>query len=241
MNLVLDIGNSLIKAGIFKNNALIESFTINNKSIKNLKQILETKNIQYSIASNVSKNNLDLINLLTNNTSFFKFNDNLELPFKNTYKSKKTLGEDRIGLISNAAISFPNENVLVIDLGTCITYDFLDKKNKYLGGNISPGLDMRYRSLNNQTSNLPLLKYSKTDSLIGDNTKNSIHTGVFNGILGEINSFISMYEESFGKIRIILTGGNSKLLLNKIKNPIFADSNFLLSGLNYLIELNKKR
>lgn len=241
MNLVLDIGNSLIKAGIFKNNALVESFTINNKSIKNLKQILETKNIQYSIASNVSKNNLDLINLLTNNTSFFKFNDDLELPFKNTYKSKKTLGEDRIGLISNAAISFPNENVLVIDLGTCITYDFLDKKNKYLGGNISPGIDMRYRSLNNQTYNLPLLKYSKTESLIGDNTKNSIHTGVFNGILGEINSFISMYEESFGKIRIILTGGNSKLLLNKIKNPIFTDSNFLLSGLNYLIELNKKR
>ena len=93
MNLVLDIGNSLIKAGIFKNNALVECFTINNKSIKNLKQTLETKNIQYSIASNVSNNNLDLIKILTNYTSFLEFNDDLELPFKNTYKSKETLGE----------------------------------------------------------------------------------------------------------------------------------------------------
>ena len=240
MNLALDIGNSLIKAGVFKNNVLIKSSIINEKSFSDFRKTIEQKNIKNSIASNVSNNNPEIIKLLSNETNFIKFDKNLNLPFKNKYKSKDKLGQDRIALITNASISFPNQNILVIDVGTCITYDFLDEENKYLGGNISPGLEMRYKSLKNQTANLPLLRYYKPDYLIGDNTDNSIHSGVFNGIVGEINSFISMYKVKFGKIKIILTGGNSKLLLNKIKNTIFADSNFLLFGLNHLIELNKK-
>jgi len=136
---------------------------------------------------------------------------------------------------------FPDENVLIIDLGSCITYDFINSENEYIGGAISPGLNMRYKSLNNYTSNLPFLEPKKINYLIGKSSEESIHSGVINGIVSELNGAIDRYQKEFKKIRIILTGGDSKFLFSKIKNSIFANSNFLLLGLNFLIELNKKK
>ena len=118
--------------------------------------------------------------------------------------------------------------------------DFLNSKNEYLGGSISPGLSMRYKSLNSYTANLPLINPKEIDYFIGRNTEDSIHSGIINGIVGELNSAIDKYKSQFKEIRIILTGGDSKFLFNRIKNSIFANSNFLILGLNFLIELNKK-
>ena len=240
MNLALDIGNSFLKAGIFKNNNLINYYEFNREYYSNIKSILDKTPITHSIASNVSESNNKLIELLSNKTNLIKFNSSLKVPFKNCYQTKNTLGKDRIALVSNASKEYPKENVLLIDLGSCITFDFLNSKNEYLGGSISPGLSMRYKSLNSYTANLPLINPKEIDYFIGRNTEDSIHSGIINGIVGELNSAIDKYKSQFKEIRIILTGGDSKLLFNRIKNSIFANSNFLILGLNFLIELNKK-
>ncbi len=240
MNLVLDIGNSLLKAGIFKNNNLINYCEFNKDYFINVKSILDNNPISHSIASNVSESNNKLIELLSNKTNLIEFNSSLNVPFKNCYQSKNTLGKDRIALVSNASKEYPKENVLLIDLGSCITFDFLNNKNEYLGGSISPGLRMRYKSLNNYTANLPLLDPKEIDYFIGKNTEDSIHSGIINGIISELNSTVEKYKSQYKKIRIILTGGDSKFLFKKIKSGIFANSNFLIFGLNFLIELNKK-
>ena len=240
MNLALDIGNSFLKAGIFKNNNLINYCEFNREYYSNLKSILDKTPITHSIVSNVSESNNQLIALLSKKTNLIKFNSSLKLPFKNRYQTKNTLGKDRIALVSNASKEYPKENVLLIDLGSCITFDFLNSKNEYLGGSISPGLSMRYKSLNSYTANLPLINPKEIDYFIGKNTEDSIHSGIINGIVGELNSTIDKYKSQFKEIRIILTGGDSKFLFNRIKNSIFANSNFLIFGLNFLIELNKK-
>ena len=240
MNLALDIGNSFLKAGIFKNNNLINYYEFNREYYSNIKLILDKTPITHSIASNVSESNNKLIELLSNKTNLIKFNSSLKVPFKNCYQTKNTLGKDRIALVSNASKEYPKENVLLIDLGSCITFDFLNSKNEYLGGSISPGLSMRYKSLNSYTANLPLINPKEIDYYIGRNTEDSIHSGIINGIVGELNSAIDKYKSQFKEIRIILTGGDSKFLFNRIKNSIFANSNFLILGLNFLIELNKK-
>ena len=241
MNLVLDIGNTLLKVGLFKNNNLISYSEFNEHYYDNIKYILESNVILYSVVSNVSKSESKLIELLSVRTQYICFDSSLKIPFNNRYKSKSTLGNDRLALVSSAVVKYPNENILIIDLGSCITYDFINCKNEYFGGAISPGLNMRYKSLNSFTENLPLLKPKLVNYIIGENTENSIHSGIINGIMCELNGVIDRYQNEFNEIKIILTGGDSKFLFKKIKNSIFANSNFLLLGLNFLIELNKKK
>ncbi|MDA8589526.1 type III pantothenate kinase, partial [Flavobacteriaceae bacterium] len=192
----------------------------------------------HSIISNVGRIDDSIINILKESTNLLLVSNQLKFPFKNLYKSKNTLGQDRLALVSAAAFKFPKENVLIVDAGSCITYDFKNNNNEYLGGGISPGILMRFKSLNTFTSNLPLIDFDSIHQLIGNNTKNSINSGVINGTISEINGIIQQYCEEFKNIRIILTGGDSNFLLKRIKNSIFADQNFLLVGLNKLLEDN---
>tara|TARA_B100001175_G_C19506756_1_gene641316 strand:- start:2677 stop:3399 length:723 start_codon:yes stop_codon:yes gene_type:complete len=240
LNLVIDIGNTLLKVGLFKSGILINYSEFYDNYYNNIKNILQTNQIFHSIVSNVSKSESKLIELLSNKTKLIHFDSKLKTPFINEYKSKNTLGSDRLALVSSAVMKYPNENILIIDLGSCITYDFINFKNEYLGGAISPGLNMRYKSLNSFTANLPLLNPKQINNKIGKNTEDSIHCGIINGIVSELNDTIDQYKTEFKEIRIILTGGDSKFLSKKIKNSIFASSNFLLLGLNFLIELNSK-
>ena len=240
MNLALDIGNSFLKAGIFKNNNLINYYEFNREYYSNIKSILDKTPITHSIASNVSESNNKLIELLSNKTNLIKFNSSLKVPFKNCYQTKNTLGKDRIALVSNASKEYPKENVLLIDLGSCITFDFLNSKNEYLGGSISPGLSMRYKSLNSYTANLPLINPKEIDYFIGRNTEDSIHSGIINGIICEIEGVIAQYEQDFGDLTIVLTGGDTKFLSKQLKNSIFANQNFLLRGLNKILTFNNQ-
>jgi len=162
----------------------------------------------------------------------------LKVPFKNSYKTPKTLGVDRIALVSASVDQFPDRNVLIIDAGTCITYDFKTNKNEYLGGAISPGVTLRYKALNNLTANLPLLVTSQPKSIIGDSTEESIHSGVIIGVLKEIDGLVEYYKENYQDLTVILTGGDANFLSNQLKNSIFANSNFLLEGLNFLLDYN---
>jgi len=241
LNLVIDIGNTLLKVAVFKNNLLIVSVEFKDNFKLNIESVLDKYPITHSILSNVSNVNEELNYLLSIKTKQILFNESIKIPFTNSYSSISTLGKDRIALVSAASNKFSNENVLIIDLGSCITYDFKNLKNHYLGGSISPGIHMRYKSLNDHTANLPLLNLKNITNFVGKSTEESIHYGVVNGIIHEVNGIISQYKNEFKEIRIILTGGDSKFLLKKIKNTIFAHSNFLLVGLNFLVESNKKK
>ena len=238
MNLILDVGNSLLKIALFEKSELIQKFKFSENYKRNIEDIISKYKVTHSIISNVGRIDDSIINILKESTNLLLVSNQLKIPFKNLYKSKNTLGQDRLALVSAAAFNFPNENVLIVDVGSCITYDFKNNNNEYLGGGISPGISMRFKSLNTFTSNLPLIDFDSIYQLIGNSTKNSITSGVVNGTISEINGIIQQYREEFKNIRIILTGGDSNFLLKRIKNTIFADRNFLLIGLNKLLEDN---
>ena len=155
-------------------------------------------------------------------------------PFSNLYETPNTLGIDRMVLAAGAVLKFPNQSRLVIDAGTCVTYDFITNTNEYLGGAISPGLQMRYRALHNYTAKLPLLESNSPDNFIGNSTGQSIHSGVVNGLCYEIEGFISEFSVKKEQFTIILTGGDAIFLANRLKSTIFADENFLLKSLHQL-------
>ena len=162
---------------------------------------------------------------------------NLKLPFSTQYKDE-TLGEDRVALVSAGLNLYPDKDLLIIDIGTCITYDLVSSNKEYIGGSISPGFNLRYSSLHDYTSNLPKLNFMPIESIIGESTEEHIHAGVFNGVIGEINYNITRHKNALPNIEIIICGGGANFLLNKIKNVIFADQDFLAHGLNHILQIN---
>ena len=242
MNLIVDVGNTLVKFAIFKDGDLIynNSFELSEfkKQYKSLKQ--DFPSLKKAIISSVGRLSKKQIEIIKNDLKVIELSSKTNLPFKNLYETPETLGVDRIALVSASVQKFPNKNVLIIDAGTCITYDFITSENHYLGGAISPGIRLRYKSLNNLTANLPLLKTEQPKSIIGNTTKTSIHSGVINGVINEIDGIINQYHENYSDLTVILTGGDTKFLSNQLKNTIFANSNFLLEGLNFILEYNSK-
>lgn len=240
MNLIIDIGNTRVKLAVYEENSCVDKYIVLKKDfLKSIKNILnKNPKIKKGIISSVDffskeeENDLKkLLNLTVVSTS-------MSLPFKNLYETPKTLGLDRIALIAAAADQYRKENVLVIDAGTCITYDFLNSKNEYLGGAISLGLTIRYEALHNLTAKLPLLKPDDSNFFIGNSTESSIHSGVINGLVNEIDGIIQQYQSTYKDLTIILTGGDTNFLSKRLKSSIFANSNFLLEGLNHLLKIN---
>ena len=234
MILAIDVGNTRIKAAVFEGSTLLESFVFTKMNLqKSIQNILKKyENIGHFVVSSVSdveKQSFIAFEKVVN-IHFVSHNDNF--PFVNCYETPKTLGIDRMVLAAGATLQFPNQNRLIIDAGTCITYDFIDDSDNYLGGAISPGLRLRYESLHNYTAKLPLLDLESPHQFIGKSTSESIHIGVVNGLVYEIDGFINQYKEQYLKFIIILTGGDSDFLANRFKNTIFANSNFLLESLN---------
>ncbi|MBT8308796.1 MAG: type III pantothenate kinase [Flavobacteriaceae bacterium] len=240
MNLIIDVGNTLIKLAVFEENKLIEKTSIGHrKAAAKIKDLLkEYRDLNKAIISSVGKKNKDVVKVLKKNLDLLKLSSKSKIPFENEYSTPKTLGVDRIALVSASVEQFPDNNVLIIDAGTCVTYDFINFENQYLGGAISPGLKLRYQSLHNLTANLPLLELENPDDLIGNSTVNSIHSGVVNGLISEIDGIIDRYLEKYPDLTVILTGGDADFLAKRLKNSIFANSNFLLEGLNFILEYN---
>jgi len=234
MILAVDVGNTRIKAAVFEDSTLLESFVFLKTALqKNIQNILEKyKNTTHLVVSSVSD---------VEKQAFIGFEEAVKIhfvsheddfPFVNCYETPQTLGIDRMVLAAGATLQFPNHNRLVIDAGTCITYDFIDENDNYLGGAISPGLRLRYESLHNYTAKLPLLTLENPKRFIGKSTSESIHSGVVNGLVYEIDGFIADFKGQYSKFIIILTGGDSVFLAKRLKNTIFANSNFLLESLN---------
>lgn len=236
MLLTIDVGNTKIKCAVFEENTLLEKFVFDqNEALNFFKKIFKKFNtICFSIASSVGKLEKECLSYVEKHSKLLVITHQFSFPFENLYKTPTTLGIDRMVLASGASLSFPNTNCLIIDAGTCITYDFLNDKGQYFGGAISPGLQLRYKSLHNYTEKLPLLEKETIDFFIGQSTNESIHSGIINGIVHEIEGFISQYFLKYQHLTIILTGGDADFLAKRLKSTIFANSNFLLESLNLL-------
>ena len=240
MNLVVDIGNNFFKLGIFENSNLVFSFFDKNDKIDvEIEKIIRSySKITSALISNVSSIKInDILNKL--NIKIYELDSTFIFPFKLNYKTPESLGNDRLALAAAATILYPNSNNLVIDAGTCITIDFIDNNNHFMGGSISPGVKMRYDSLNHYTANLPLLKNENNFNYPGDSTNASIHAGIIGGVSNEINGFIKQINSRNDKVNVILTGGDAKILSKTLKITIFANQNFILEGLNSILNLNK--
>lgn len=239
MNLIIDIGNTRTKLAVFEDNKLVENIVCDFDQTLNQLVVLEHKyKITLGILSSVVHLKSDFVKKVKKITQFLELTSSTKVPFQNLYKTPTTLGLDRIALVSAAVNEFPNKNCLIIDAGTCITYDFIDSSNNYHGGAISPGLTMRYNSLNDYTSKLPKLSFSDDFELVGYDTKSSIHSGVLNGIIYEIDGVINQYKSQYQDLTIVLTGGDVNFLSKQLKNSIFANQNFLLIGLNTILNFN---
>ncbi|GAB5398985.1 MAG: type III pantothenate kinase [Aureisphaera sp.] len=241
MNLIIDVGNTSIKLAVFANEQLLERIVSTVKSFSNDLSELDKRypNVKRCIVSSVGGFGKKEYGLLKEKYRVMELNHTTSVPFQNLYGTPKTLGVDRIALVSAAASQYPDSNVLVIDAGSCITYDFINEKNEYLGGAISPGLQMRYKAMHTFTANLPFLDTETPANMIGESTYESMHIGAVKGIAHEIDGFIEEYREEFYDLTVILTGGDTHFLRDRIKNDIFANSNFLLEGLNHILEHNK--
>ena len=239
MNLVIDIGNTYFKSAVFSNNDALEFQHDKNENFESfiLKILKSYSKIKKTIVSNVSEINHELF-FENHKIDFLNVSNELNLPFENRYETPKTLGSDRIALISAAVFEYPSSNSLIIDAGTCLTMDMVNNKNQYCGGMISPGINLRYQSLNTMTSNLPLVNKSVKYDFPSKSTVGCIHSGVIGGIVNEINGFINEVKGYNKKINIILTGGDANFLSKPLKIPIFADPIFILRGLNKILALN---
>ena len=241
MNLIIDAGNTMVKYAVFKKGDIIfKHQTSVDEVLLTAKKICDDyPQIAWCMFSSVNELDKKIIPLLSVFCKVIHLDSSTPTPFKNSYASPQTLGVDRIALATAAFYHNPKGNTLVIDAGTCITYDMMNDYGEYLGGAISLGLRMRYIALHKQTARLPLLDKNEPLDFIGNTTETSIHSGVLNGLLNEIEGFIGQYKSRFVDLTVILTGGDSHFLSKRLKNTIFADSKFLLKGLNYLLEYNK--
>ena len=242
MNLVVDVGNTRVKVAVFKQDTIVELIIFKkSRIVTEIKKILKKYIIESSIISSVANLSPEKLKKLLNLSDFTELSSLTKVQFKNLYKTPNTLGVDRIALVNAAVNEYPKQNVLIIDAGTCITFDFISENKEYLGGAISPGIEMRYKSLKYFTSKLPLLERKQPSSFIGKNTNESINSGVVNGVLKEIEGVIEQYKNKYLHLTVVLTGGDTNFLSKQLKSSIFANQNFLLIGLNKILIFNKNK
>ncbi|GIV28432.1 MAG: type III pantothenate kinase [Bacteroidia bacterium] len=244
MNLVVDIGNTRIKIALYKDNLLHKLFVFNsfqelqqNSDLKN-----DLKNVSQGIISNVAQKDLllHLQNHIPPHVQLIPLSlENIRLPFQIDYHTPHTLGSDRIAAIAGCVLEFDTTPSLVIDLGTCIKYNFINN-NTIFGGAISPGLLMRYKALHHYTGQLPLLHPdNNVVPILGKNTHENIHSGVINGCVAEIMHFINFFEKNLPDLKIILTGGDAIFFEKLLERKVFLRPYLILDGLNYLLEYQK--
>jgi len=241
-NLVIDIGNTFTKLAVFSGNKLvwIEAYTnVNNQLLNN---VLNKYKPQKALISSVKKQAESWEQYLSSHVKLIKFSNSMATSVKNHYQTPQTLGADRVAAVAGAHALYPDKANLVIDAGTCITYDMIDAEGNYFGGSISPGLNMRYKALNYYTDALPLLGADDSfKNAYGDDTATSIKSGVQNGTNFEVLGFIESYNKTQPQLNIILTGGDSIYFDTVLKNSIFApqiknEPYLVLIGLNAVIQ-----
>ena len=227
----VDFGNTRKKLGYFQGEKLINEIELRDNYIEHVTELLDYYKPESAILSSVVNHDTTIEEILRDRTKFILLDHNTPLPFLNAYGSPKTLGNDRLALVAGLRQYYPDKNGLVISVGTCITYNFLAANNTFRGGAISPGVNMRLRSMHDYTDQLPLVGDRGYDSLLGFDTETSIRSGAMNGAAAEIDGMIQRYEDEYGEINAVLTGGDTSYFARRLKKEIFADRYFTLKGL----------
>ncbi len=237
MNLIIDIGNTLSKTAVFNEDELVEQHSYDSITPECIDKInSEYPGVKRVIVSSTGKNNPSLMTYIHEKfeTTIF-LNESTAIPITNLYKTPETLGPDRIATACGANYISPNTTILVIDAGTAITFDYISNHNEFLGGNISPGIHLRFKALSSFTSKLPFLEKRDTYPERGTDTSEAVLAGVLNGIVFEMDKYINHFIDSQPAGKIFLTGGDAKFLEKRIKNRIFVIPELSLIGLNYIL------
>jgi len=238
ITICFDFGNTRLKVAVFNDQQFEREIVLENDDDQTIIDLISKTGAQKSILSSVIHHNPGIETVLAERTQFHKLSHLTAINFTTPVGKPETIGADRLALMAAAAHFFPNQNTLVIGLGSCITYNFLNQYHQFLGGAISPGMDMRFKSMHEYTAKLPLVKEDWNYPLIGYDTKTNLQSGVIVGIASEIEGFIERYGQKYGNFNVVLTGGNSAYFASQLKYRIFADHNFLYKGLYALSETN---
>ena len=238
ITLCFDFGNTRKKAAVFNNDTLSEIIPLTDDKPEILQLLIDKFRPGKSILSSVIDHNPAIEELLASSTKFHRLNHLTRLTFTTPVNKPETIGADRLALAAAAVHFYPKKNNLIIGMGTCITYNFINKYHELLGGAISPGMEMRFKTLNQFTAKLPLINADSNIPLIGYDTKTNILSGVVLGIAKEMDGFIDAYKEKFGNFNVLLTGGDLVHLASHLKNKIFADPDLIFKGLYVISQIN---
>ena len=241
VNLVIDIGNSNSKAAIFQDREIVFYDVVQDIDASFLSELISRFKVEHAIASTVRKDVDSLVEVLKAGSHYIEFSTEKNPGIHNQYLSKATLGLDRWANVIAAHQLYPGQDCLVIDAGTCITYDLLHGDSNYYGGSISPGIQMRFKALNHYTGRLPLINWNDQETIPdGQDTKTAMLSGVLQGVIYEIEGFIASQHKIKQELKVLITGGDAPFLWKQLKNSIFApqiinDPYLVLKGLNEVI------
>lgn len=236
--LCFDFGNTRLKCAVFINKDFAEEVLLQNDTLEELESVIEKYQPSRSILSSVIDHNPAIEAFLAGKTSFHKLSYDSKLPVTSPVGKPHTIGADRLAMAVAAVDLYPRRHNLVIGLGTCITYNFVNKYHQFIGGSISPGMEMRFKSLEYYTAKLPLIEADWNFPLLGYDTKTNIQSGVLAGMAKEIDGIIDLYKEKFTNFNVHLTGGDSPYFGALLKNKIFADPTLIYKGLYAISSYN---
>jgi type III pantothenate kinase len=238
VTLCFDFGNTRLKCAVFADREIQKIIVLENDSIETIQEIIQTYQPKKSILSSVINHNTGIEILLKEKTSFHKLDHHSKVPITTPVGKPDSIGADRLALSVAAVDLFPKKNNLVIGLGSAITYNFINKYNEFMGGGISPGMEMRFKALKTFTAKLPLVKADWNFPLVGYDTKTNILSGVIIGIAKEIEGTIEAYEETYDNFNVLLSGGDAQYFNRFLKKKIFADPDLIFKGLYAISEFN---
>lgn len=236
--LCFDFGNSRQKWAVFNDRAVQAEGVLPNLERPTVEALLDQWTPQKCILSSVMHHPDWLEGFLAARTAFHLLNHASRLPITTPVGKPETIGADRLALVAAAVDLFPGQHNLVIGLGTCITYNFVNREAEFLGGSISPGMNMRFKAMHEQTALLPLVQAEKSFPLVGYDTMTNLQSGVILGVAGEIDGIIGAYQEHYANFNVLLTGGDMPFFVPHLKNRIFADPNLIFKGLYAISALN---
>lgn len=234
--LVIDQGNTLLKAGLFRGDRLLRTAVFEKPSYPSVRKFIRDIRPDGVLLSTVGKTPFAFVKALRALAPLTVLTKETPVPIRIRYKSPETLGSDRLAAAVGAHAVFPDRHVLVIDAGTCIKYDFIHKRSGYIGGSIAPGIALRLKVLHQATNKLPLVKAESFSSFVGNDTRTSILTGCITAAAFEAEGFIRHYRKKYGSVTVVLTGGDARILSKQLNFSIFAAPHLVLTGLNTILQ-----
>lgn len=236
--LCFDFGNTRLKCAIFYDDELSEVIVLNDDHLQTIDELLQRFHPDKTILSSVINHSPEIEKILAKTTSFHKLSYQSKLPFTTPVGKPETIGADRLALCAAAVAFHPRKHNLVVALGSCITFNFINKWGEFLGGSISPGLEMRFKAMYDHTALLPIVEPDWNFPLIGYDTRTNLLSGVILGMSKEIDGVVDEYNKKYNNLSVHLTGGNTSFFMPHLQNNIHADDNFLYKGLYAISEAN---